>query len=503
MSLLAGVLLIVLSTSIGRALLPDRHRLERSLWEELGLAYLLGTAFTVVLITAGFLVGLKLGLLWWLPLLAGIAAFVPDHRRRTSLGALQPVPWNRATGIALAIMALASFVATLALPLNEFDPIYHFAYRGKVLLFDGTPLSEAITGMIHPDGYGRMVTHPNYPFGVPILEAWVAKLGGWNDRWVQLPLALWAACLPMAIAVGLRGYSKRAAALGAMLAAATPMLYTADFPVDGWENLSLAGLGGEMMLGGGADLAVAAMFGSACAMLLRAYRMEDRHTAFCASLLLGGAVMMKNEGLGLAGVLLLATFLGMLVPPRRTKVLLPFAGLAVILILPWLGLRAQLPAIDENYSEQMTVENVLHYLGGGRELVEKSPEAVSNRQAVDLENAPARIGLVWEAFLEEFLDWRSWGILWLLALAGLPYTLHRLKSAEHRWLALLVLGGVTLYFLILLVTPWNFPSLRQKGIPERLLVHLTGPILLLFGTAWALGQSQDSESTGSPAPPQS
>lgn len=499
MSFVFGILLVVLSTLTGRALLPNRQRLSRSLWEELGLAYLLGTAFTVVVMTAGFLGGMELGLLWWIPLLAGIAGFVLDRRRAATLGGLAPAPWNRTTGIALGVMALGSFLATIALPLNEFDPIYHFAYRGKVLLFDGTPLSEAITGMIHADGYGRMVTHPNYPFGVPILEAWVAKWGGWNDRWVQLPLALWAACLPMAVACGLRAYSARAASLGALLAAATPMLYTADFPVDGWGNLSLAGLGGEMMLGGGADLAVAAMFTAACALLLRAYHSSDRRTALCAALALGGTVMMKNEGLALAGVLLLATFLGLIVPPRHTKVLLPFAAVAVLAILPWVGLRAQLPAIDENYSEQMTVENVLHYLGGGRELVEKSPEAVSNRSEIDIENAPARIGLVADAFLEEFLDWRSWGILWFLALAALPYSLKRLKSAEHRWLAMVVVGGVTLYFLILLVTPWNFPSLRQKGIPERLLVHLVGPMVLLFGTARALGQSKEDEPSEEPA----
>lgn len=492
MSFVTGILLIVCSVLIGRTLLPDRKQLQRSLWEELGIAYLLGTGFTVVVITTGFLVGLKLGVLWWIPLLAGIAGFVLNRRRQDSLGELQAAPWNRPVGIALAVMAVGSFLATLALPLNEFDPLYHFAYRGKVLLYDGTPLSEAITGMIHPDGYGRMVTHPNYPFGIPILEAWVSKFGGWNDRWVQLPLALWAACLPMAIACGLRSYSKQAAATGAVLAAATPMLYTSNFPVDGWGNLSLAGLGGETIIGGGADLAVATMFATACALLLAAYRSNNRRTALCAALALAGAVMMKNEGLALAGVLLLATFLGMIVPPRRTKVLLPFAGIAIVGILPWVGLRAQLPAIDENYGDQMTVENVLHYLGGGRELVEKAPEAVSKRAEIDFDAAPARIGLVWAAFLEEFLNWRSWGILWLLAVVSLPFTKLRLLSAEHRWLTLLVLGGITLYFLILLVTPWNFPNLRTKGIPERLLIHLIGPILLLFGTASALGQSKST-----------
>ncbi|MHC4824098.1 MAG: hypothetical protein ACYTEP_08785, partial [Planctomycetota bacterium] len=169
----------------------------------------------------------------------------------------------------------------------------------------------------------------------------------------------------------------------------------------------------------------------------------------------------------------------------RIRTFLPFAGIAIVAILPWLGLRAQLPAIDENYSEQLTVDNLVHYLGGGRELVEKAPDAVANRAKVDLDAAPARIGLVAASFLDEFLDWRSWGLLWLLALVSLPVTLKRLRDLDLRWLGMVVLGGVLLYFLILLVTPWNFPSLREKGIPERLLVHLVGPIVLLFAAATA------------------
>ena len=485
MTLLTGLILILLATCTGRALLPSREVLARSLWEELGVAYLLGVALFTTVITAGFAAGLNLSLLWWVPLLMGIGGFLADRRRSASLGSLSAIPWSKPIGIVLAVVAGAAFCATLGLPLNEFDPIYHWGYRGQVLHATGTPLSEAITGMIHADGYGRLVTHPNYPFGIPILESWVAHLGGWDHRWVQLPLALWSACLPMAMALGLRCVSNQAASLGAILAAATPMLYAADFPVDGFGELQMAGLGGETTLGGGTDLAVMAMFGCACALLLRASFANDRRTALCAGLALGGTVMMKNEGLALAGVLLLAVFLAQVIPPRRFRTFLPFAGIAIVAILPWLGLRAQLPAIDENYSEQFTVENVMHYLGGGRELVEKAPDAVANRAKVDLDAAPARIGLVAASFLDEFLDWRSWGLLWLLALVGLPFTLKRLRDLDQRWLGMVVFGGVLLYFLILLVTPWNFPSLREKGIPERLLVHLVGPIVLLFAAATA------------------
>ncbi|MHC4823516.1 MAG: hypothetical protein ACYTEP_05810, partial [Planctomycetota bacterium] len=301
MTLLTGLILILLAVLTGRALLPGRDVLARSLWEELGVAYLLGVALFTTAITAGLAVGMNMSLLWWLPLLMGIGGFLHDRRRGKALGVLSAVPWSRPIGLVLAVVAAAAFAATLGLPLNEFDPIYHWGYRGQVLLATGSPLSEAITGMIHADGYGRLVTHPNYPFGIPILESWVAHLGGWHDRWVQLPLALWSACLPMAMALGLRCVSDQAATLGAILAAATPILYAADFPVDGFGELQMAGLGGETTLGGGTDLAVMAMFGCACALLLRASRSQDRRTALCAGLALAGAVMMKNEGLALAG----------------------------------------------------------------------------------------------------------------------------------------------------------------------------------------------------------
>jgi len=481
MTFLTGLLFIALATFLGRALLPSRKILERSRWEELGVAYLLGTAVIVVVITAGFLLGFKMALLWWLPVLGGAAGWVLERKRVDETGRLAEVPWTRPIGVLLATLAVAAFLTTIALPLNEFDPIYHFAYRGKVLLYEGTPLNEAITGILSPDGYGRLVTHPNYPLGIPILEAWTAHWGGWSDRWVQLPLALWSACLPMVVAFGLRGYSKSAASFGATLTAATPILYSYNFLADGLSELSMAGLSSTLTLGGGADLAVMAMLGVSAALFVRARQVDCRRAGICAGLGLAAAVMMKNEGLALAGVCLLAVLLTILLPPRRIRVTIPFAAVAILGIAPWLGLRAQLPAIDENYSEQMTAENILHYLGGGRELIEKSPLAMSGREKPDFENAPARIGIVLAAFWDEFTDWSSWGLLWLLAILALPVTRQRLLDPELRWLSLLVMGGVSVYFLTLLVTPWNFPSLRDKGIPERLLVHLVGPIMLMFG----------------------
>ena len=133
----------------------------------------------------------------------------------------------------------------------------------------------------------------------------------------------------------------------------------------------------------------------------------------------------------------------------------------------------------------------MHFAGGANELVEKSPLAMSGRPQMDEGPIPTRRSLVAEAFVDEFFDMRSWGLLWVLALISAGLLAKNLESFNYRWLTLIIVGGVLLYFLILLVTPWNFPSLRDKGIPERLLVHLVGPIMLLLGHALSSIEAED------------
>lgn len=491
MTFVGGLLFLLVASVIGRALLPLREALTRSRWEELALSYLLGCAAVMVGLTAGLAAGLSFHLLFFLPLVAAAGCGYLLWKRKEAHAALAPSNFSRATAITLALLAVGSVVASLVLPLNEFDPIYHFGYRGQVLLYDGSPTSEAITGMIHPDGYGRMVTHPNYPFGIPILEAWVAKIGGWNARWVQIPLAFWTACLPLVVAFGLRPRGARAATMGALLAAVTPMLYGADFLSHGWATLPRAGLSGQMMLGGGGDVGIACLLALGLSLWLRRQQLPGLHLVALCALSLAGAGHLKNEGLGLAGCVVLALLIGHLLPKPKDLVRhgLPIAqlcGLLVLMLGPWLFLRGQLPAIDENYTERLTVSNVAHFWSAG-ELEDRSPQAAAGKTG-EVGAIERRRDLVAQAFFDEFIDWRSWGLLWILFFCSLPVTRKRLEDVHLRQLCLLVLGAATLYFLILLVTPWNFPSLREKGIPERLLVHLVGVMALAIGSALAVSE---------------
>ncbi len=396
---------------------------------------------------------------------------------------------TRSQGWLVGILALGSACLTLALPLNEFDPILHFALKGKLLHGGVLPTDgafQALTGE-----YGRIMTHPNYPLGIPILEASAAHFGGWSERWVQWPLALWSASLPGAVALGLRAVSSAAAPRGAVVAACTPALYVVEFLHRGWRNLEDAGLGAEKMLGGRGDLPLAALLACAIALLMHARRQPS--LALLAGLALGGAGQIKNEGLGLIAVVLTAGVLagGLTTRPRGPswRILGLLAVATLLALAPWLHLRGQLPAIDENYPDQFTSANLVQNWTEPEavELAPISPHLYGPDWTERSHLRPVRISR-W--FLNEFFGvdpdlpflgagLLSWGLLWLLFFLGLG---RALRESSGRWVALFVLGGMALYALVLLVSPWFLTALHQKQIPGRLLLHLIGPAAMV--AAW-------------------
>lgn len=497
MNFFMGLSLVLLLWACGEALLPLTSTAPRSRWESFSVSFLLGAAVWTVVGTAFLAVGIPIQFAF-VSLGSGslVVLWVSSRRQWESTSAYTTtglLPWQKILLITLGVLSLA---VTLSLPINEFDPLLHFAYKGKVLHFEGSPQVEALTGMMTQDGmpmeFGRMVTHPNYPLGIPILEAFSSFGATWSDRWVQWPLALWALCLPGAVFFGLRRYSLKAAGHGALLAACTPILYFRHLFADGFSDLQEAGLGNTMTLGAGADLPTAAMLTLACALFLRARWEHCRRLGVLSGLALAGMVMMKNEGLALLGVFILAGILaGTLCPKRdRGKVLgvsWLAIGVSILSILPWLLLRAELPAIDENYSSQISVERITHFLTGGEELVELSPKVIAGQVTAQelLAEIPARPMQLLQAFVREFFDIFSWGLLWILVFFALPWRLWK-QNKEQTWLALLVVGGLSLYALILLVTPWYLPLLLEKGIPDRLMLHLIGPAAMLVGLGFTV-----------------
>lgn len=229
------------------------------------------------------------------------------------------------------------------------------------------------------------------------------------------------------------------------------------------------------VLDGAGDLPLAALFFGALFHLRRLLSREGalRGDAWRAGLLLGGAALMKNEGLALAGVLGLAALPCLLLGPRPRRAaaagLLRAFGLAGALVLPWLWVRRSIPSIDEDYPSLLR------------------PAAVAERWA---ENAPA---VAWE-FLKTFASPLSWNLLWplfavaLLALCPRP---RRLLAPGVLLPVLVVAGGLALYFLILVVTPWDLGKLFRTGIPDRLLLHVAPAAALACGAMiWSRGGAE-------------
>ncbi len=477
---IGGLIVVFSAYCCGRALLPTRHALSRSRYEELTTSILLGTGGLIVM---GMAAVFTLGTFSFisaatLSLATLIVGGIKIRREWSCSHHLAPCAFPLPQRPLMLLLGIGSVAMTLAWPLNEFDPILHFGLKGK-LLFAGESIRGESFNALNGE-FGRIMTHPNYPLGLPILEAWSAHFAGvWSDRWVQFPLAFWSFSLPGAIAFGMRRFGERAAARGALIAACTPILYVMNFLHKGVQDFEQAGLGAEKMLGGRGDLPVAAFIGLAAACFLRA----NKRANLLAGLALAAAVLCKNEGLAMVGVFAIAAGLSWTINRFEAN---KHSGKAIIISLAvftlcagsWLWHRTSLPAIDENYTEAMSIENVIHYFQED-ETADASPinPKLYGAEWSDYSHwRPARIG---RYFWNVFSDWLSWGLLWLLFAIGI----FRASQDFHgRTIALWVIGGLTLYALILLVTPWFLIALHQKGIPARLILHLIGPVAIV--AAW-------------------
>jgi hypothetical protein len=394
---------------------------------------------------------------------------------RREAAAPLPLPFGRKAAWLIFVLGGGSALAAVLFPLNEFDAMFHFALKGKVLYFTGNPLDEIFTDVTGL--FGRIHTHRNYPLGIPFLEAYTAHAGfGWSERWVELPLAFWALCIPAAVSLGLRIYGTQAARAGAIAAACLPILFARDFPIRAAENFS-AGLTGSITAGAGTDQPLGAYLAVACALLLHARAAGSIHMGVLGGITLAMAVFVKNEGLALAAATALALVLGApLAKARAWKASVVFLAVTAVLAAPWMLHRAQLPALDENYSEIFTLDRIVEYAGRS----ESVPITLAEENLGEETRVVARPVLAAEYMGIEFVNIFSWGLFWVMFWCCLPFG-RSFRDGEARWVALLTLGGLLLYFLVLVITPWSLFALYNTGIPARLLIHLIGPAALVIG----------------------
>jgi hypothetical protein len=275
---------------------------------------------------------------------------------------------------------------------------------------------------------------------------------------------VWAALAPR---------SRWAALGGATLLSSLPLVYFVWPRTErAWPGLLQLVVGGgafdegavpgsSPLLDGTGDLPLAMLLAGGLSFLVRASRPgAGRGEAALAGVLLGGAVLVKNEGLALTAVAVVALAIAFVLfrsrpgrataPPREALARCALAlALAGVLALPWYALRGRIPSIDEDYPSMLTGANLASALAGERPL--------------DIAGA----------FWLSFTNTARWGFLWLAFGLGLVLSARRwLLELDLAAVALAVLLGLGLYFTVLLVTPWSLELLFATLIPDRLLVHV-------------------------------
>jgi hypothetical protein len=433
----------------------------------------------------------------WLLLAAGLAGgiAVATGRLRAVPGEesaprAEPEPWTllQAVGLAacVAFAAFACFSAASA-PVHVFDPLFHFAAKGRLLYHEGVggPAWTDLDGAV-----GRVLTHPAYPPGVGGLQAAVGWLSGGFDPDAARGLGgLFVVAPAVWLYRALRERGRGVALAGALVWLSTPLVFYFRLPADGaldaarglligagWGDPEAARAAGwrrphGWALDGAGDLPLAALALGAFHHLRRVARDDaDGADRVAGALLLAAAVLTKNEGAPLA--LLLAAAL--VVCPgggvgrgagARLRSLAPVLASAALLVAPWFAARGAIPVVDEGYGARLR------------------PGA--------LWAARDRLGEVLGALGESFVGVLSWNLLWPLLAAAVLFRLRRpasLARSDALPALLVVFGAVTLHAAVLLVTPWELERLFESAIPDRLLLHVAP--LAVFA-ALALGWERE------------
>ena len=355
-------------------------------------------------------------------LLAAAALVVRRLRARPARPAEPPAPWRTGEVVAAAAIAalLALLAATAALePPVEWDLVGIWGLKAR-LLGSG---SDWLALLRDP---ALAYAHPDYPLAWPLALALEPALAGAAPRGGAglLGVALLAAAAGSAAAL-VRRWGRRAALAAAALVATLPI--AGPQAVRALADLPLAAL---LLVAAGA----LAAWSAGCAP--RALAIGAVATA--------GLPLVKQEGIALA-LALAGVALARSSRARRVRLLGALGAAFVLVDLPWLALRATLPAGADNSFADMTLARVA---------------AGSERLPAILAALPVYLGAV-----------ADWGALWLpVALALVVLALDRNRERATANLAWLLVAPLPLYLAALLADAWPAERLLEVAL-ARLALH--------------------------------
>lgn len=404
----------------------------------------------------------------------GLAGWLLSRRERHRHRRLPPRARIAALVLALGGIGVSAgvFADSLIYPLRDWDGRMHWSAQARYIRHEGSVLPLAVVR-------GQwFVNHPRYPVLMPVAQVAVLEATGAAEDELFFR-TLYAAFFPALLLVVYDGARRWAGWLpaGLAVAAASGIPFLTFFP-DGSAASTYS------------DLPLGCFFGAALVLLLRGrVRPSD---GIAAGLLLGAAVLTKNEGTILAGFALLAAVLvpGLrlwtarrerLPAAARRRLLLKgarvcaAASVLVAALAFFFYWRFQIPnRQDENYEEFVTAEHLFP------DALTRIPEFGSQILVQTFLTWDRWIGFWWTAVLvllagSGILKGRRAALSWPLllgfaaplAIAWGAYTVHWHPAELVRvtWERFLVQGSLPLFLLL---------SLALREVLQRSLLSWPG-----------------------------
>lgn len=422
----------------------------RPLLARLGWGWLLGCAWlgaSAYAVSHVLHLPLRRGVLLPLALLP-IAAALVRRLRSTAVERPVPPPPKPFEGILFSLLfffglfVTASLVANgLAVPVSDWDGKMTWVAQARFIRG-----ANSVDAPVLRDP-AAWVIHPRYPVLLPVLQVAAQEIAdaSWDDRFVR---PLYALFWPAFLLVLFDAASARAG----RLAAATATLAAACAPY-----LAFNSHGGAA--GAYSDLPLACFWGAG--LLLLTEPGAGLPEGLASGLLLGAAVLSKDEGLPLAAIALAAAFAWALAGRRLRASRAPLlaaalaAGAAALLLASW---RSGIPPrYDQGQFEAFTFSAL------AKGIATRLPDAV-------------RVGL------GAMADFKDWGLTWLLVPLGLVLGARRLGRLAALPLTVTLAGALALYAAAYALSVWP-PAALAEATWDRFLIQMALPLFVLLALA--------------------
>jgi hypothetical protein len=383
--------------------------------------------------------------LWILVLLTAIALLVLVQRKavlrwdRGEAGSFNA----RASGWSVIPIAAIVFCVAVATweaakyPLYDWDAFSVWLIKAKVLV--SRPLMPVPEEFVTP---ALAYSHQDYPLAQPLLVAgaWAAT-GATDDHVAMLTLLLpW-------LAIGLLFAAEASRRVGATAAL--------------WLTAILLSIRAPLLAApsGSADVMLAAFYFAHLVFILRYLEKPASRDIAVAGFFAGCMCFTKREGTALVIISALILLIFAQASFReRARHLGLFAGVAMIIVGPWLLWQTQLPHVSETYYGRLT-PTVIH-------------------------NDLARLPAIASALFNECASWRAWDGLWLLLVVVAIFSIDVFRDRIILAIWLLLLGHFVMNALAFLVASDAIYAMMPPVL-DRLTLHAFPAAALLIVLHWA------------------